>query len=318
MEPVCPYDASKIVILEGLEAVRRRPAMYVGGLDREGLHHLALEPLESVVDDALAGEATRVDIEVLDDRILQVADDGPGLPVEPHGSGKSLLEVIFTVLHACACGCGERAGHRRHHSGGGLSVVNALSEVLDVETTRAGIRYQARFAGGRTVLAPAAVGPAETKGTSIRFRVDPTIFPESCGALDPGRLAVRASELVALVPGLRIAVSDRRPHSARKDEFGPGRGIADLLAAIEGSHPIEVHAPSIDAAIRFEPGRRRTIVAFQDLDRRDEGDHVDAFLRGLRAGLGQRIPLGLVACVSAFGRDTGAIERAVSSALARR
>jgi topoisomerase-4 subunit B len=173
------YDASEIEVLEGLEPVRRRPGMYVGGTDARALHHLAAEVLDNAMDEAVAGHATRIEVALAADGTVTVADNGRGIPVDPHPRfpDKSALEVIMTTLHS-----GGKFGGKAYRTAGGLhgvgvSVVNALSEDLTVEVARGKTLYRQRFSRGRPLGPLETLGPAPNRrGTSVAFRPDPEIF----------------------------------------------------------------------------------------------------------------------------------------------
>ena len=200
------YDASHIEVLEGLEPVRRRPGMYIGGTDERALHHLAAEVLDNAMDEAVAGHATRIEVSLEADGSLSITDNGRGIPVDPHPRypGKSALEVIMTMLHSG----GKFSGKAYATSGGlhgvGVSVVNALSESLTVEVARGRELYRQRFARG------APLGPLETlgaapnrRGTSVRFLPDPQIFG-SDARLKPARLYRLARSKAYLFAGVEI------------------------------------------------------------------------------------------------------------------
>src|SRR6201985_3291922 len=174
------YSAKDIEVLEGLEPVRRRPGMYIGGTDERALHHLFAEILDNSMDEAVAGHAKVIDVTLEADGSLSVRDDGRGMPVDPHPKhpGKSALEVIFTVLHAG----GKFSGKAYETSGGlhgvGASVVNALSEWLKVSVWRDGHEWRQSFARGHTQGQIEQVGPSRKRGTLVSFLPDPEIFGE--------------------------------------------------------------------------------------------------------------------------------------------
>ncbi len=173
------YTAKDIEVLEGLEPVRKRPGMYIGGTDEKAMHHLFAEVLDNAMDEAVAGYASRIEVELFDDGYLQVTDNGRGIPVDPHPKfkKKSALEVIMTTLHS-----GGKFGGKAYVTSGGLhgvgvSVVNALSDDLIVEVCRGRIMYRQTFAEGCPRTKLEKVGPAPNKrGTSIMFHPDPKIF----------------------------------------------------------------------------------------------------------------------------------------------
>jgi DNA gyrase subunit B len=172
------YDASSIKVLEGLEAVRQRPAMYIGDTGMKGLHHLVWEVVDNSVDEALAGKANRIDVRVHKDGSLSVKDNGRGIPVDMHESGKPALEVILTKLHSG--GKFDKGSYKV--SGGlhgvGISCVCALAEILDVEVYRNGKIYRQTYVRGEKSSELAVIGsvPPEVTGTMLRFKADPQIM----------------------------------------------------------------------------------------------------------------------------------------------
>jgi topoisomerase-4 subunit B len=229
------YGAHSIEVLEGLEPVRRRPGMYVGGTDARALHHLAAEVLDNAMDEAVAGHATRIEVALEDDGAILITDNGRGIPVDPHPKfpGKSALEVILTVLHSG----GKFTEGAYQTSGGlhgvGLSVVNALSEELIVEVARGRELFRQVYVRGVPQTALVKLGAAPNRrGTSVRFRPDPEIFGADA-RFDPARLMRLARSKAYLFPGVEIrwrraaAIGGDTPESA-VFQF-PG-GLADRLA----------------------------------------------------------------------------------------
>ena len=176
------YTAKDIEVLEGLEPVRRRPGMYIGGTDERALHHLAAEVLDNAMDEAVAGHASRIEIELLPDNRLAIADNGRGIPIDPHPKypNQSALEVILTTLHS-----GGKFSDKAYATAGGLhgvgiSVVNALSQSLIVEVARERQLYRQRFARGAALGKIDHVGAAPNRrGTRVEFQPDPEIFGEA-------------------------------------------------------------------------------------------------------------------------------------------
>src|SRR5438105_12362772 len=173
------YSAKDIELLQGLDTVRRRPGMYIGGTDERALHHLAAEIMDNAMDEAVAGHANRIEIELKPDDILIVRDNGRGIPVDPHPKfkNKSALEVIMTTLHA-----GGKFGGKVYDTSGGLhgvgaSVVNALSEWMEVEVARDRKAYRQRFQRGHAATKLESLGTANRRGTIVRFKPDAKIFP---------------------------------------------------------------------------------------------------------------------------------------------
>ncbi|MEM4358948.1 MAG: DNA topoisomerase (ATP-hydrolyzing) subunit B [Candidatus Bilamarchaeaceae archaeon] len=208
MKPEEEYTAKEIQILEGLEAVRKRPAMYIGDTGKRGFHHLLFEVLDNSIDEALAGYCKNIEVTIYKDGSASVADDGRGIPVEMHESGKSALEVVTTILHAG--GKFEKKAYRI--SGGlhgvGISVVNALSERMEVEVHRGGKVHVQGYARGKPTSDVRVVGETNKRGTVVRFKPDPTIF----GGIqfDFDYLKERLMELAYLNAGLRIVFVDER------------------------------------------------------------------------------------------------------------
>jgi len=167
------YNAASIQVLEGLEAVRRRPGMYIGSTDARGLHHLVWEVVDNSIDEAMAGHAHKIDVTIGQDNMVTVVDDGRGVPVGRHSTGKDALEVVHTVLHAG----GKFGGGGYKVSGGlhgvGVSVVNALSEWMRVESARDGQVYAQEYARGKPTTPVKKIGPAgDRRGTTTRFSRD--------------------------------------------------------------------------------------------------------------------------------------------------
>jgi topoisomerase-4 subunit B len=229
------YSASSIEVLEGLEPVRKRPGMYIGGTDERALHHLFAEVLDNAMDEAVARHAKLITVDLDADGVLSVKDDGRGIPVDPHPKhpGKSALEVVMTVLHSG----GKFSGKAYETSGGlhgvGVSVVNALSDILDVTVWRDGFEWKQSFSRG-IPLAPIAQGqPSKKKGTLIRFHPDHEIFGVGA-AFKPARLFRMARSKAYLFRGVEIKwtcaperITDATPTSALL--HFPG-GLADALA----------------------------------------------------------------------------------------
>ncbi|MBQ9980331.1 MAG: ATP-binding protein, partial [Oscillospiraceae bacterium] len=173
------YDASQIQVLEGLEAVRKRPGMYIGSTSSSGLHHLVYEIVDNSIDEALAGHCTEITVTIEKGDIISVVDNGRGIPVDiQEQTGKSALEVVFTVLHA-----GGKFGGGYKVSGGlhgvGASVVNALSEWLEVEVHKNGKIHQMKFSRGEITQHMTVVGETHRTGTAVRFKPDPEMFTDT-------------------------------------------------------------------------------------------------------------------------------------------
>src|SRR3989344_4138767 len=229
------YSASSIEVLEGLEPVRKRPGMYIGGTDERALHHLFAEVLDNAMDEAVAGHAKVIEVSLDADGYLTVKDDGRGIPVDPHPKhpGKSALEVIMTVLHSG----GKFSGKAYETSGGlhgvGVSVVNALSERVEVTAWKDGFEWRQAFTRGKAVGPIEKLGPTRKKGTQISFTPDPVIFGEGV-AFKPARLYRMARSKAYLFGGVEIRwkcdpsrIHDQTPAEA---VFRFPNGLADYLA----------------------------------------------------------------------------------------
>ena len=292
------YTARDITVLDGLEPVRKRPGMYIGGVGSPGLHHLVWEILDNAVDEAMNGHAQNVQVTLHADRSsMTIADDGRGVPVDRHPkSGASALQVIFTTLHA-----GGKFEHRTYRTAGGLhgvgaSVVNALSKELVATSKRNGCLWQQRFERGKPVSALRKVGPARGTGTTVFFRPDPKIFPKT--TLDRDLILNRLEVVSYLHAGIRIVFDDE----ARKEKrtFRHGDGLTDYLAHIvkaRGKPPVHDAVFAV-AKDHDESGGRINLVA-QWTESTDE--HLRSYVNGvptssggthesgLRAGLGKAV-----------------------------
>jgi topoisomerase-4 subunit B len=233
--PLSAYSAKDIEVLEGLEPVRKRPGMYIGGVDERALHHLFAEVLDNAMDEAVAGFAKVIDVSLDAEGALTVRDDGRGMPVDAHPKfpDKSALEVIMTVLHSG----GKFSGKAYETSGGlhgvGVSVVNALSERVDIVVWKDGFEWRQAFSRGRPVTALRKIGPSRRHGTSVTFTPDPDIFGGET-SFRPARLYRMARSKAYLFRGVEIRwrcsaerITDQTPAAA--DFHFPG-GLADFLA----------------------------------------------------------------------------------------
>lgn len=222
------YDASQIQVLEGLEAVRKRPGMYIGSTSSSGLHHLVYEIVDNAIDEALAGYCTEINVIINEGNTITVTDNGRGIPVDIQAqTGKPALEVVYTVLHAG----GKFGGGGYKVSGGlhgvGASVVNALSEWLQVNVHKDGNIYEMKFARGNITQEMKIVGKTDKTGTIVTFKPDPEMFDTL--VYDYDILHTRMQEQAFLNAGLRICTEDRRPGIEKRDEMHYEGGIREFV-----------------------------------------------------------------------------------------
>ena len=224
------YTAKDITVLEGLEPVRKRPGMYIGGVGSAGLHHLVWEILDNAIDEAMNGFASNIRVVLhADGSSITIEDDGRGVPVDKHPkTKKSALEVIFTVLHA-----GGKFEHGSYKTAGGLhgvgaSVVNALSKELVATVKRDGAQWEMRFKQGKPQGALRKIGPARGTGTTVHFRPDATIFPKI--EFEPDVIKERLEVASYLHKGVKVAFEDES--SKQKSVFEHDEGLVDYLKKI--------------------------------------------------------------------------------------
>jgi DNA gyrase subunit B len=274
------YTAKDITVLEGLEPVRKRPGMYIGGVGTAGLHHLVWEVIDNAVDEAMNGFASRIDVTLhKDGASVTVADDGRGIPVDKHGKTKtSALEVIFTVLHA-----GGKFEQDNYKTSGGLhgvgaSVVNALSAELHATVRRDGGQWEMAFRRGRPVAPLKRTGAARGSGTTVFFRPDATIFPKV--EFEPGVIRERLEVISYIHRGVRVTFDDQT--TGTKDVFEHADGLLDYLTKIvaaRGSRPVH-EAPFV---LRREASPRLDLV-LQWTESTDE--HLRGYVNGIPTGSG--------------------------------
>jgi DNA gyrase subunit B len=262
------YDASQIQVLEGLEAARKRPGMYIGSTSSSGLHHLVYEIVDNAIDEALAGYCRHISVAIEPENIIRVSDDGRGIPVDiQEQTGKPALEVVYTVLHAG----GKFGGGGYKVSGGlhgvGASVVNALSEWLVVEVHRDGRIYQMKFSRGLKTEDMTVVGETDHTGTTVRFKPDPEMFEDL--VYDYETLHVRMREQAFLNAGLHITIRDERPESADKPENERGDsmcyegGIREFVNYIN-RNKTPVHGEVIYVAGKREDSEAEVALQYTD------------------------------------------------------
>ncbi|MGP1612961.1 MAG: DNA topoisomerase (ATP-hydrolyzing) subunit B [Catonella sp.] len=261
------YGADQIQILEGLEAVRKRPGMYIGSTSLKGLHHLVYEIVDNSVDEALAGECSHIEVFVNKDNSITVVDDGRGIPVGINSkSGLPAVQVVFTVLHAG----GKFGGGGYKVSGGlhgvGASVVNALSEWLEVLVETDGKAYKQRYERGKVVTELTEIGDTERHGTTVTFLPDSEIFEET--VFDYATIKHRLREMAFLTKGLRISLTDRREENKKTDSFYYEGGIMEYVSYLNKNQNV------IYDKIIYCEGKKGTVqveVALQHNDGYNEG-----------------------------------------------
>ncbi|MGH7382656.1 MAG: DNA gyrase subunit B, partial [Candidatus Methylomirabilales bacterium] len=283
------YSAEQIKVLEGLEAVRKRPAMYIGGTGPEGLHHLVYEVVDNSVDEALAGFCDRIEATIHLDNSVTVVDNGRGIPVDIHEqTGRPAVEVVLTTLHA-----GGKFDSSAYKVAGGLhgvgvSVVNALSEWLEVEIWRDGKRYLQRYERGKPAGELEEIGKARKGGTRITFSPDGEIFADRTFSLDT--LSNRLRELAFLNKGLRLILADERVQQTREFYYSGGiKAFVELLnenKAVLHPKPIYIeetrNGTVVEVAIQYNDGYSETVFSFaNNINTRDGGTHLIGFRSAL-------------------------------------
>ena len=287
---VTSYTAESITVLEGLEAVRKRPGMYIGSTGLRGLHHLVYEVVDNAVDEALAGYCTRIDITLTADGGVRVIDDGRGIPVDEHPvEHRSALEVVMTQLHAG----GKFGGDSYAVSGGlhgvGVSVVNALSKRLDVEVVRDGWRHRQSYERGLPTAPLERVGKARGHGSTVAFWPDPDIFEETEFRFET--LSNRMREMAFLNAGLRITLTDERDEG-KSDVYQYAGGIRDFVAHLNASkepvHPqiiyFEGQANShyVEVAMQWNSSYNDAVSTFANtINTHEGGTHEEGFRAAL-------------------------------------
>lgn len=271
-EVVNEYDASQIQVLEGLEAVRKRPGMYIGSTSSEGLHHLVWEIVDNSIDEALAGFSKEINVIVEKDNSITVIDDGRGIPVDiQEKTGRPAVETVFTILHA-----GGKFGGGGYKVSGGLhgvgsSVVNALSKQLDVKVYRNGQIYYQEYRRGKVVDDLKVIGKADRHGTTVHFIPDGEIFTETL-IYDFNKLAVRVRELAFLNRGLKITIEDKREGQETKKEFYYEGGIQSYVEYLNDKKDVLYNEPIflegeqqdivVEVAMQYTTGYHTNIMSF--------------------------------------------------------
>ncbi|MFW6106460.1 MAG: DNA gyrase subunit B, partial [Desulfovermiculus sp.] len=282
------YNAESITILEGLSAVRKRPAMYIGSTDTNGVHHLVYEVVDNSIDEAMAGYCDRINVNIHLDNSITVTDNGRGIPVDIHPKeNRPAVEVVMTVLHA-----GGKFDNQSYKVSGGLhgvgiSVVNALSESLEVTIRRDGHKYYQKYAQGHPVCALQDKGPTERTGTSVHFRPDEAIFEDL--VLNYQMLSKRFEELAYLNSGLQIHLFDER--TSQEDVFQFEGGIKSFVHHLnEAETPLhdivfgqgEMQDVIIEFALQYHSGYKNNVISFANNIRTKEGGtHLSGFKTAL-------------------------------------
>ena len=286
------YGAEQIQVLEGLEAVRKRPGMYIGSVSVRGLHHLVYEIVDNSVDEALAGYCTEINVKIEPGNIICVKDNGRGIPVEIHPKTKiSTAETVYTVLHAG----GKFGGDSGYKVSGGLhgvgaSVVNALSEWVEVTIERDGGKYQMRFERGKTVQPLKKVGDSDNTGTMVRFLADDTIFETTNYEYET--LEERMREMAFLTKGLKITIEDLRGGEVKKGEFYFEGGLKSFVEFLnknkEKLYPTPIYIEKKDGevpteiAIQYTSSYNESIYTFvNNINTIEGGTHLEGFKRAL-------------------------------------
>lgn len=286
------YDASEIQVLEGLEAVRMRPGMYIGSTSSSGLHHLVYEIVDNSIDEALAGYCTEISVSILEGDVIRVEDNGRGIPVDIQAqTGRPALEVVYTTLHAG----GKFGGGGYKVSGGlhgvGASVVNALSEWMTVQVHRNGHIYEIHFSRGDVVKEMTIVGESDHTGTTVIFKADPEIFKETT-VYSYETLHKRMQEQAFLNAGLVIHISDERLGQKISDTMCYSGGIREFVSYInenkEPVHPDVIYMSGekensmAEIAMQYTNSYNEIIVSFANNIRTPEGGmHEEGFKRAI-------------------------------------
>jgi len=284
------YSAEAIQVLKGLEAVRKRPGMYIGATSARGLHHLVYEVVDNSIDEALAGYCSSIQLTINADNSVTVVDNGRGIPVDIHKTeGLPGVEVAMTMLHA-----GGKFDKNTYKVSGGLhgvgvSVVNALSETLDVWVSRDGKEHHMSFARGETVSALKVIGKTKETGTKITFKPDPQIFTEL--RYDYGTLANRLRELAFLNAGIELSINDLRDEG-RSEKFLYKKGLPEFVTYLRGSkkplhkNPVSFFTSKddveLDLALQYSDGYAENTLSFvNNINTHEGGTHLTGFKSAL-------------------------------------
>lgn len=286
------YDASQIQVLEGLEAVRMRPGMYIGSTSKEGLHHLVWEIVDNSIDEALAGFADKIEVYIEPDNSITVIDNGRGIPVDiQEKTGRPAVETVFTVLHA-----GGKFGGGGYKVSGGLhgvgsSVVNALSTQLDVHVYKNGQVYFQEYHRGEVVADLKVVGETDRSGTTVHFTPDPEIFNETT-EFDFAKLNKRIQELAFLNRGLNLSITDKREGLEQTKEYHYEGGIASYVEYLNENKDVIFETPiytegemddiTVEVAMQYTTSYHENVVSFaNNIHTHEGGTHEQGFRTAL-------------------------------------
>ncbi|EGP5413481.1 DNA topoisomerase (ATP-hydrolyzing) subunit B [Enterococcus lactis] len=286
------YDASQIQVLEGLEAVRKRPGMYIGSTSSEGLHHLVWEIVDNSIDEVLAGFATKIHVIIEKDNSITVIDDGRGIPVDIQAkTGRPAVETVFTVLHA-----GGKFGGGGYKVSGGLhgvgsSVVNALSMQLDVKVYKEGNVYYQEYRRGAVVDDLKIIEQTDRHGTTVHFTPDPEIFTETT-EFDFSKLATRIRELAFLNRGMRISIEDKREEEPVINEYHYDGGIKSYVEYLNANKTVIFPEPvylegeqqdiAVEVSMQYTDGYHSNIMSFaNNIHTYEGGTHESGFKTAL-------------------------------------
>ncbi|SDK26802.1 DNA gyrase subunit B [Alkalibacterium thalassium] len=286
------YDASQIQVLEGLEAVRKRPGMYIGSTSSEGLHHLVWEIVDNSIDEAMAGHAENIEVIIEPGNLIVVKDDGRGIPIDIQAkTGRPAVETVFTILHA-----GGKFGGGGYKVSGGLhgvgsSVVNALSEFLEVDVHKNGKVYNQRYERGAVMYDLKETGTTDKSGTVVRFKADAEIFKETT-VYDFNKLATRIRELAFLNRGLSISIEDQRDAEPVRLEYQYDGGIKSYVEYLNQSKTVLYEEPiyledeqdgiAVEVALQHTDGYHMNIMSFaNNIHTYEGGMHESGFKTSL-------------------------------------
>ena len=286
------YDASQIQVLEGLEAVRLRPGMYIGSTSKEGLHHLVWEIVDNSIDEALAGFANKIEVFIETDNSITVIDNGRGIPVDiQERTGRPAVETVFTVLHA-----GGKFGGGGYKVSGGLhgvgsSVVNALSAQLDVRVYKNGQVYYQEYRRGEVVADLKVIGETDRSGTTVHFTPDPEIFTETT-EFEFTNLNKRIQELAFLNRGLNLSITDKREGLEQTKEYHYEGGIASYVEYLNENKDVIFETPiytegemediTVEVAMQYTTSYHENVISFaNNIHTHEGGTHEQGFRTAL-------------------------------------